>query len=147
MITFSKIVIHFYISKTLNCFWKKFFSVNEIACLRKIFSVYEMSIFRKSYLWNVLSIKYPIFEMSYIWNFLSVNVLFIKCPINVMSLYKRFFTPAIKNLYPLPSKKMPVALPMYLTQSVFNSIIKCFLYLTQCSIVSSNASCTWPSAQ
>ena len=38
---------------------KKNFVDKNLPCLWKIFSVYEMS-----YLWNVLSMKFPIYEMS-----------------------------------------------------------------------------------
>ena len=86
---------------------KKNFVDKNLPCLWKIFSVYEMS-----YLWNVLSMKFPIYEMSvyemsvyemsvyemsfyemfYLWNVVSKKCLSMKCP--SMKCHNARFTPS-----------------------------------------------------
>ena len=67
MITFSKIVTHFYIPKTSNCFWKNCLNcVVDITYLWRFFSV------------DVLSIVF--YKMFYLLNVLSIILLSIKCP-------------------------------------------------------------------
>ena len=80
-----------FVKKISSVYGKSPLSMENLLCLWKIFSVYEMSlsmkcpIYEMSYLWNVrlwnvflwnvLCIKCPMYKTSYVWNVLSM-----KCP-------------------------------------------------------------------